>query len=322
MPNWLGDAVMATPALGNLRQHFVDAEVVLVGSPIVAELFSADPALRAVIADQSKLTRFRSRAVARLGRRLAHEHGPFDLAVGFPNSFSSRLLLWSCGASQRAGGNRGLSRFLLNRPVVVDRRAHQAEIYNQVVNGCLGEDYPTGPTHVFVRAAHDYPRATAGINPGAAYGSAKRWPPERFAAVACELAGQYDLVLFGGPAEAEMVGEIASLLRQSGIHNFQNLAGKTTVTELAERLAGLELLVTNDSGPMHLAGAFDVPTVSVFGATNHIRTCQWRNPLATIVRHELPCAPCMKRTCPLGHHACMNEIEADEVLAAARRLVA
>ena len=87
-------------------------------------------------------------------------------------------------------------------------------------------------------------------------------------------------------------------------------------------IAGLKLIVTNDSGPMHIAGALEIPSVAIFGPTNHVQTCQWRNPRFAIVRHEVPCAPCMQRTCPLGHHACMRGIEPQQVLDAAWKLVA
>jgi heptosyltransferase II len=320
MPNWLGDAVMATPALTNLMRHCPGAEVVLVGAAPVVDLFEPDPAFRAVCRDSSKAWRFRPAGLRHLARSLAAEHGPFDLALAFPNSLSSALLVWFSAAKRRIGVRRLGRRPLLTQPVPVDTSAHQAEIYNQLVNGAFGTDYETGPTRLYVAEPHRYARPTVGINPGAAYGSAKRWPQEQFAAAAAALADRYDIAIFGSPREREMASAIVTLLEQRGVHNCQNLAGRTSIATLTAMIAGLDLIITNDSGPMHMAGALGVPIVAIFGSTNHIQTCPWHHPLTAIVRHDLPCAPCMRRTCPLERHACMEDIEPEEVIAAARQV--
>jgi heptosyltransferase-2 len=256
-----------------------------------------------------------------LARKLCEIYGHFDLAIAFPNSLSSRLLLYMTGARQRVGARRRWRNMWLTHAVRVSPSAHQAQVYNQIVNRHLGTDYETGPMALYVPQRHAYARRTIGLNPGAAYGSAKRWEPAGFAQVAGELAAEYDIVLFGSPAEVAMASEIESHLRASGVTNVCNLAGRTSIPQLLSMIAGLDLLVTNDSGPMHIAAAFQIPTVAIFGPTDPIATSPWRNERSVIVRRDLPCAPCMKRTCPLGHHACMKEISAREVLAAARTLV-
>jgi heptosyltransferase-2 len=165
---------------------------------------------------------------------------------------------------------------------------------------------------------HHYERPTLGINPGATYGSAKRWYPEKFAEVARAYADRYEIVIFGGPNEVEMARDIEKHLE--GI-NITNLAGKTSVEQLCSMIGGLEVFITNDSGPMHVAAAYQVPTVAIFGPTNHTETSQWKNEKSVIVRHEMECSPCMKRECPLKHHECMKGITAGEVIKAVKNLI-
>jgi heptosyltransferase-2 len=155
-----------------------------------------------------------------------------------------------------------------------------------------------------------------GINAGATYGSAKRWYPEKFAEVIKVLSKKYSVILFGGAGEIEINSDI----EQMADIKLQNLAGKTSIQELAENIAGLSLFITNDSGPMHIAGAFKIPTVAIFGSTNHIETNQWKNSRQEIVRKNIECSPCMKRECPLKHHDCMKNISASDVLNAVEKL--
>ncbi|BCX79887.1 glycosyltransferase family 9 protein [Campylobacter sp. 19-13652] len=171
-------------------------------------------------------------------------------------------------------------------------------------------------------APHKFARPTLGINAGASYGSAKRWLPERFASVAAELAGQFEIVIFGGKAESEICGEIERLLAQNGVA-AKNLAGKTSIAKLCSLIAGLGLFITNDSGPMHIAAAYKVPTIAIFGSTKDDETSPFDNPNARIVKLNPPlkCMPCMKRACPLKTHECMDKVTAQMVLDEARRLL-
>jgi heptosyltransferase-2 len=165
-----------------------------------------------------------------------------------------------------------------------------------------------------------FDRPTLGINAGATYGSAKRWYPERFAEVAKEFSDRFDIIIFGGPNEVEMAQEIESNLKSANVQNYTNLAGKTTIEELCANIAGCSLFITNDSGPMHIAAAYQVPTVSIFGPTKYKETSQWKNENSKLVRHEMECSPCMKRECPSKDHACMKEITALEVIQAVKEL--
>lgn len=156
-----------------------------------------------------------------------------------------------------------------------------------------------------------FARKTLGLNPGASYGSAKRWYPLYFAKVAQEFANDFDIVIFGGPNESEICDEIARQLSKNGV-KFTNLCGKTTIKELCEMIAGIAksggIFITNDSGPMHIAAAFKTPTIALFGPTRWRETSPYANENARILHLNLPCMPCMKRVCPLGTHACMKNL--------------
>ncbi len=155
------------------------------------------------------------------------------------------------------------------------------------------------------------------INPGAAYGSAKRWFPERFAEVGDLLAKRYDarILLTGGPGEVEMGRDISAAMHCQPL----NMIGKTSVREMMSLLAHSRLLVTNDSGPMHVAAAFSTPIVAVFGPTDHTTTCPVSKNVK-IVRKQVDCAPCLLRECPTDHR-CMTEITATDVITAACQLL-
>ena len=156
-----------------------------------------------------------------------------------------------------------------------------------------------------------FARKTLGLNPGASYGSAKRWYPLYFAKVAQEFANDFDIVIFGGSNESEICDEIARQLSKNGV-KFTNLCGKTTIKELCEMIAGIAksggIFITNDSGPMHIAAAFKTPTIALFGPTRWHETSPYANENARILHLNLPCMPCMKRVCPLGTHACMKNL--------------
>lgn len=156
-----------------------------------------------------------------------------------------------------------------------------------------------------------FARKTLGLNPGASYGSAKRWYPLYFAKVAQEFANDFDILIFGGSNESEICDEIARQLSKNGV-KFTNLCGKTTIKELCEMIAGIAksggIFITNDSGPMHIAAAFKTPTIALFGPTRWRETSPYANENARILHLNLPCMPCMKRVCPLGTHACMKNL--------------
>jgi len=164
-----------------------------------------------------------------------------------------------------------------------------------------------------------------GLNAGATYGSAKRWYPDRFAEVASKFSDRYDILIFGSEAEAEMAKEIEDNLKKFGVENFENLAGKTDIKTLCAKIGSLSFFITNDSGPMHVAAAYQVPTLAIFGPTRYKETSQWMNKKSQISRVDVDCSPCMKRECPLPsnskeYHQCMRKVDVDLVLSDIKKL--
>ena len=159
-------------------------------------------------------------------------------------------------------------------------------------------------------------RKILGINPGASYGSAKRWYPEEFAMVASKLSTSYDIQIFGSDKEKDIAKDIEKIFNAKGVSNYENLSGNTSVIELINHISQLDLFITGDSGPMHIAASFNIPTISIFGPTNDKETSQWMNKNSINIKKNLNCQPCMKRTCPLGHHDCMRLIKSQDILAA------
>jgi heptosyltransferase II len=312
LPNWLGDAVMATPATEALCRIYPEAELTLVGSFVSIEALKYHPQCKRHYVDETKKggNRFLNTY------RFAQEIGVHDMAITFRNQLHSTLLLYWSGTPITAGRRSWHSALLLKHAIKPSHPSHLVEQYRDIAQSLSNEPLQLANLQLHI-PPHRYTRPTLGINPGATYGSAKRWYPEKFADVARAFAERYDIVIFGGPNEVEMANEIES--RLSGI-NVTNLAGKTSIAQLCSFLGGLDLFITNDSGPMHVAAAYRVPTVAVFGPTRHLETSQWRNEKSVIVRHEMECAPCMKRECPLGHHECMKGITSNEVIEALKTL--
>lgn len=320
MPNWIGDAVMATPAIENLKKNYENLEIVMIASTPVCELFRHDPDVLETFTDDSKKHFFRYKRLREIGENVKLKHGTFDFAITFQNNFPSVVSLKSAGVKKIYGLKNRLRNLFLTS-VKFDKEIHQAQIYNTIVNFITGKSDETNETKLFVGKKHTYPRKTIGINPGAKYGSAKRWEPHKFAEVALNLSKDYDIVIFGTNEESDISNKIESVLSFNSANNYQNMVGRTSIYELLQMISSLDLFITNDSGPMHIAGAFQVPTVTIFGSTNHIQTCQWKNSQSKIIKTEIECAPCMKRVCPLKHHKCMKEITAEEVISSSRNIL-
>lgn len=313
LPNWLGDAVMATPAIEALCLIYPDAQLTLVGSYVSIEALKHHPQCVRSYVDETKKkgNRFLNTY------RFAKELGMHDMAITFRNQLHSSLLLRWSGTPITAGRASWHSRLLLTHAIKPAHPSHLVEQYRDVAQSLCDKPLEIGHLKLHIKP-HTFERPTLGINPGATYGSAKRWYPEKFAEVARAFSDFYEIVLFGGPNEVEMANDIEA--RLNGI-KVTNMAGKTSVQELCAMIGGLNLFITNDSGPMHVAAAYHVPTVAIFGPTRHLETSQWRNEKSMIVRHDMECAPCMKRECPLGHHECMKSITANEVIEAVKKLI-
>ncbi len=317
LPNWLGDAVMATPAIELLCNANPNATLTLVGSHASIEALKHHPLCTRYYVDKTKTSGNRLLNIYRFAKTL----GPHSLAITFRNQSYSSILLYLTRSKTTAARKSLHSVILLRHTPKLPLSIHLAEQYAILANTlCKTDQTEAGPSTLYVQP-RNFDQPVLGINPGATYGSAKRWYPEKFAAVAAAYANRYNIILFGGPAETDMADAITLELDRRRVTNYTNLAGKTSIKALCSTIGALDLFITNDSGPMHVAAAYRIPTVAIFGPTRHKETSQWKNPKSIIVRHEIECAPCMKRECPLGHHECMKGIGADEVIKAVEKLI-
>jgi len=300
IPSWLGDAVMTTPAIENIISIYPQAKLIIFGSFVSTRLFLHHPNLSKTIIDNSKQQGFRYLNLYRVAKSI----GEVDLALSFRKNFTTKYLLFFINSPRK---------YIYKR--YTKDELHQVIRYNDFINLSLNSNTKPSSLKIYRPKTNiTKKRPILGINAGATYGSAKRWYPTEFAKVAIALSSQYDIILFGGAGEKPIVDEIEQLLQEAHITNYQNLVGKTSVEELIEHISNLDLFITNDSGPMHIAGAFGIKTVAIFGPTKHIETHQWSNPKEIIIRKDIDCSPCMKRVCPLKHHECMKLIEASDVL--------
>lgn len=330
--NWLGDAVLTTPALGAVRAAFPRSRIAVAAKPLVAELFRHHPHVDDILVYEKEGRHAGAGGMLRMAGELRRRR--FDAALLFQNAFDAALLAFLAGIPGREGYATDGRRLLLSRAVPVTEeilRLHHAEYYLHLVAE-LGIPRPANPamrlgvTGEEREAVSDrlasmgIPKGgrILGINPGATYGSAKRWFPDRFAAVADALSEEWgaSVVLMGSGPEMPLSAEVEAAMRRRPV----NLAGRTTVRELMALLSLCGFLVTNDSGPMHIAAALGVPLAAVFGPTDWRTTSPWTR-RARIVRIGVDCSPCMRRECDRGHE-CMLGVTADMVIAAARDLMA
>ncbi|GFE62571.1 lipopolysaccharide heptosyltransferase II [Geobacter sp. AOG2] len=328
--NWIGDAVMTTPAIGAVREFYPQAEITVLANPLVAEVFSPHEWVDKVMVFDRKGAHQGVRGRLRLAAEL--RKCSFDMAIILPNSFDSALVPWLAGIPVRLGkGSDGRSLLLTGRYSEGETSPlrHEVQYYRNLVRhfGIMGKDVlprlcttPEEDRAVEALLAGQGIQAkdnVIGINPGATYGSAKRWYPDRFAEVAGRIASAWRarIVIFGSLGEAGIAADIEQRLEGGCL----NIAGKTTVRELMALIKRCNFMVTNDSGPMHIAAAFGVPLAAIFGPTDHTGTAPY-TVKATIVRKGVACAPCKLRECPTDHR-CMTAVTADDVVAAALALV-
>jgi len=316
LPNWLGDAVMATPAIELLSKYYPHAKFTFVGSYVSIEALQHHPLCENAVVDETKKAPSRLLATYKLAKEL----GTFSMAVSFRDQIYSSLLLRFTDTVVCCARASWHSRLLLSHTPKIKTNQHLVEQYTQIAMVNVDNFHQEIPALQLYIKPKKFAKPTLGINAGATYGSAKRWYPERFAEVAAFYKDQYDIIIFGGPNEVAMAKEIEENLQALHVNNYINLAGKTNIEELCANIGGCSLFITNDSGPMHVAAAYGVPSVAIFGPTKYKETSQWKNKKSIIVRHELDCSPCMKRECPLKHHDCMKGITASEVIEAVKKL--
>ena len=305
--NWLGDSVISIPAVRAIKRGRPDAHLTILAPEKLAAVWRLAPEVDDVIS----LGKMSLLAVRRLLRRQA----PFDAGIVFPNSLRSALELWLGGVPRRVGYAGRHRRWLLHQIVAPVERPGppppQVEHYLDLARS-LGVDAAAGEIALASPRLATSAGPRFGLCPGAEYGPAKRWLPERFAGAAAEIGGHW--TLFGTAKDEEIGAQIATILGQA----CSNRIGQTTLEELIEELQQCALLLTNDTGTMHLATLLGVPVVAVFGSTEPRLT----GPLGTksvVVRRQVECSPCFLRECPLDFR-CMKTVRVEEVVAAIRAL--
>jgi heptosyltransferase-2 len=302
--NWVGDAVMCLPALRVIRSRFPQAQIAILAKPAVADLYARESCANEVI-------RFHTKP-GQMARELRPRQ--FDCAILLQNAFEAAWIAWLARIPNRIGYSRDGRGFLLTRAVPVPKRGeiprHERFYYLELLRRAgLIERLPDSPM-IRLEAPKTERAKIVGVSPGAAYGTAKRWLPERFAEAAARLAKERgaSIALFGSKDERSVCDAVAALLNG---HNVTNHAGQTTLAQFIDLAARCELFLTNDSGAMHIASALGVPTVAIFGATDDAGTGP-TGPKARVVRENVECSPCLLRECPIDHR-CMTRVSADRV---------
>ena len=314
--NWLGDAVMSVPAVRAIKNGRPDAQVTIAARAKIAPMWRLIPEVDAIIPlpNGSLLS-----AASLLRRQIA-----FDVAILFPNSLRVALESWLSGIPRRVGYRGHWRRLLLNQLVPEPRKAgpleHHSLRFLRIARECgaphmsdqsdkhLASTGSTGIYHQPLRI---------GLCPGAEYGPAKRWFPEQFAEVAKKISGQSSVqwTLFGTKKDAAIGDQIATAVSDHCV----NRIGQTTLDQLINELRECRLLLTNDTGTMHLAALLGVPVVAIFGSTDPALTGP-RGNAHIILRHHVECSPCFLRECPIDFR-CMKAVTTDEVVDAVRSVL-
>ena len=322
-PNWLGDAVMALPAIADVRRASPGASIAVAARAPIAPLFSMAPGVDETIVLQRPATIGRVAGWKSIGAELAGRG--FDTALLLPNSMHAALVAARAAIPERWGYRSGWRGRLLTRAIRRPGTLHQAAYYQHLVSALGFPNGPLEPSIVVPEAARDAAArilARAGWNgaaplvalaPGAAYGGAKRWPPAYFAELGALLAGDgVACVLVGSTADAATAIEV-----RRSFAGVLDIVGQTDLPALAGVMTLCRGLVTNDSGAMHLAAAAGASVTAVFGPTREAAT----RPIGdahVVLTNPVWCRPCMLRECPLDHR-CLRGIPAATVAAAARR---
>jgi heptosyltransferase II len=338
LPNWVGDAVMAVPALREFRRIFKDARIALAAKPWVAGLFDGEDFADELIA-VTDARGFVQKARRFIGNARRLRHLRIDMAVLLPNSFNAAISARAGGAKRIAGYATDGRRSLLTHIIPFEssyKQLHQVRYYLNIAAQL--EQQLTGQSSVNLEAkpvlhAADSMRqraveimAAAGINPakriialnpGATNSRAKQWLPERFAATADRLSERegFETIIVGTAGDCDVARAVSQQMRTK----VADLTGGTSLAELKAVLSCAALVISNDTGTAHVAAALGVPTVTVFGPTEDFAT----RPLAeraTVVRHPVDCSPCMLRDCPIDHR-CMTRVEVADVENEARQLL-
>ena len=319
-PSWVGDAVLAQPMFARLHERHAQLVLDVLAPAWTHALFARMPEVATTIASPFRHGELALKRRHRLARELAGRR--YSQAIVLPNSFKSALVPFFAGIALRTGFVGEARWGILNDARRLDKQALPLMVERFAALAEALDDEPKRPIAVprlEVKAADRavtlaklglaVERPIAVLCPGAEYGPAKRWPPKYFAELAQKLAdANYAVWLAGSDKDAALGEEIA---RESG-RACVNLCGRTTLAEAIDLMSCAALVVSNDSGLMHIAAALDVPLVALFGSSSPAFTPP-ASPRASILKLDLPCSPCFQRECPLGHFNCMLQLKPDQV---------
>ncbi len=329
-PNWIGDSVMCLPALESLKALFPSSEITVLTKTRSVPVFQNNPFIKDIVEYDDKKRHRGLRGRLRLAGELK-ERG-FDLAVLFQNAFDAAFISFVAGIPERAGYARDLRSGLLTKAVRVTKeikKRHQVFYYLNIVENLGGRagshipriylsDGESAWADEFIRKSGLTGACLVGAAPGASYGPAKRWGAENFAQALAMLSQSFKCipVIFGGTEDMEVCAEVAGKIRGKHL----NVAGLTTLRQFMALLARVKVLITNDSGPMHISSALDVPTIAVFGSTDPLLTGPSAEKARVIIK-KTECSPCFERVCRYGHYKCLSAISPDEVFHEAEALM-
>jgi heptosyltransferase II len=314
--NWVGDAVMSLPALQAIRERYPHARISVLAKPWVADLYGRESFLDEIIL-------YSGESPWRTGHELRVRR--FDCAILLQNAFEAAWIAWLARIPARIGYKTDGRRLLLTRGLDVPKPGeiphHERFYYLELLRRAGLIDSLPACDEIRLRrdpAPASNGKRVIGVSPGAAYGTAKRWLPERFAEAAGELAKARgaSIALFGSKSERALCEDVARQLDGCPVVNY---AGETTLAQFIELAESCELFLTNDSGAMHIASALGIPTVAIFGATDDTTTGPTGSN-ARVVRHPVDCSPCLLRECPIDHR-CMTGVSAGRVVEEALELL-
>ena len=328
--NWVGDAVMTLPALDAVIENFPSASITLLAKPWVEPIFTHHPAVDRILVFNKGEGAFAGFGEMIRAIRLIRK-GKFDLAVLFQNAFEAAFLTYMGGVKYRIGYSTDGRGFLLTHRIVPSDevlKIHQSAYYLSILRGMGWEAKGRNPAiHVSQEDKDSADRilgtegiregdVLVGLSPGAIFGGAKRWSPERFAEIGDRAVEEWGarVLIFGSGKEKEICSHVCSSMASQSL----NLCDRTSLNVVMGMISRCFFFTTNDSGLMHIAAALGVSTVAIFGPTDHVATGPL-GPKTMIVKHETECAPCLKPECPTDHR-CMLKIGSEEVWQAMERL--
>jgi len=298
LPTWLGDSIMASAGIYALKEFFKDGEFVFYGSFTSIELFREFPNSTSIVCERKR----RFSQILKLNK-----NEKFDLAFSFRSALSAKLTLFLLRAKKKFTFDKNQN-----------KEKHQVLKYLYFIENALGFKAKSQNLNLPFKIKKET-KQSIGLNPGAHFGCAKRWKSEYFIQTASAFK-DYEILIFGVKEDEKLCEDIEKALIQKGL-KVQNLCAKTSIKELCEKISSLSLFISNDSGPMHIGAVYKIKTLALFGPTKFTQTSPWENQNAKILHLDLPCMPCMQRTCPLKHHKCMEDLKPEIVIKQAKILL-